>query len=380
MTVVTRAVLAAAVAALLLSTYLWASTQSRPRDVPLGLSAPEPVAAQLAAALDQAAPGGFDVRPVGGADEARSLIRDRELYGAIVVGPEGASVLTASAASAPVARMLETLPGRLAQAGVLGQSGQSGRSEQSGGAEDARDGGPTAQDSQAGGATEPGAAEASAPAASAGQAPEAAAGANATVEDVAPLAPADPNGAAFVMLVIVISVVGLLSGMVTALTVRGTARRLATALACGAAVGLVAAAVAGPWLGVLPNGYWAHAGLVALTCGAVALAVTGVHSLVGLAGVPLVALAVFAGNPFSGAQGGTAMLPDGWWQVGQALPSGALASSLRSVVYFGGTGSGLPLVVLGSWLVAGALALVAGWWLRRPRHASWRQTPVEACP
>jgi hypothetical protein len=96
-----------------------------------------------------------------------------------------------------------------------------------------------------------------------------------------------------------------------------------------------------------------------LVSSAVAVAVAGAHSLVGAAGIPVVAFAVFAGNPFSGAQGGTVMLPEGWWQAGQALPPGALASSLRSVAYFGGTGAPPPLLIAGAWAALGVLALVS---------------------
>ncbi|MDR1118051.1 MAG: hypothetical protein LBL01_01970, partial [Bifidobacteriaceae bacterium] len=311
----TRALIACLIACLLLTAYLWTSVNLKPRAVPLGVAAPEPVAQQLEAALDQAVPGGFDVRPVADADRARALIQERELYGAVVIGADGIGLLTASAASAPVARALETLPQRLAAA--------------------------------------PGA--------------EPGAQAQVTVEDVAPLPAADPNGAAFVMLVIITAVVGLVSGVITALTVRGRGRRFAAALACGAAVGLVAGLIAGPWLGVVGGSYWANAGLVALAAAAVALAVAGVHSAVGAPGIPLIALLVFGGNPFSGAQGGPLLVPGGWAELGQALPPGAFSSALRSAAYFDGQGIWGPVAVLCAWAAAGALALALG---RRARAAA----------
>jgi hypothetical protein len=76
--------------------------------------------------------------------------------------------------------------------------------------------------------------------------------------------------------------------------------------------------------------------------------------------MPLIALVVFGGNPFSGAQASPLMLPEGWAQVGQALPPGALASALRSQAYFGGTGAGWGFAVLGIWAALGVAALVLG--------------------
>ncbi|MDR1443004.1 MAG: hypothetical protein LBJ02_11615 [Bifidobacteriaceae bacterium] len=321
--VLSRALAVALVAGLLLTAYLWATTEAKPRDVPLGIVGPGEAVTQIEGALGQAIPGGFAVRQVDSADQARELVRQRELYGALVLEPTGMTLVTASAASAPVARLLEALPGRLASAG-----------------------GP----------------------------------ANVTVEDLVPLPSADPNGSGFGLMVILLSLVGLLSGALTVLTVRGWRLRAVTAVSCGVAIGLTAAALAGPWLGVLPNGYWANAGLIALGCSAVALSVVGAHGLGGAAAMPVVALLVFGGNPFSGAQASSLMLPEGWAQVGQVLPPGALASALRSQAYFGGTGAGGGFAILGAWAVAGIAALMLGAWLRRSREHSYAAGTATAAP
>jgi hypothetical protein len=55
---------------------------------------------------------------------------------------------------------------------------------------------------------------------------------------------------------------------------------------------------------------------------------------------------------------GPLVLPDGWAQLGQALPPGAVATALRSVVYFDGANSGLAITVLAIWAAVGAAALL----------------------
>jgi hypothetical protein len=67
------------------------------------------------------------------------------------------------------------------------------------------------------------------------------------------------------------------------------------------------------------------------------------------------------------------MLPQPWGDVGQFLPPGAGVSALRSVAFFDGAAAGTPILVLGIWLVAGLVLLVAGG-LRRPAQPATAAT------
>jgi hypothetical protein len=303
-------------AAALVTLFVWAATQQQLRDVPIGLVAPDGVAEQITDALEAAAPGAFAIQEVGDGEEAREMIWSRDLYGALVFGEDRVYVRIASGASPAVAQVLTQLPARL----------------QAAAAETAAAGGlPVAP------------------------------GAVVVVEEVAGLGAGDLTGAGFGSLVIPLAVSGLLLGALVAITVAGRAARVAACAIGAVGIGLVGAALAEPWLEVLPGWYPANAGVIAAGAAAVSLAVVGAHSLLGRLGVPLVVVVVFViGNPFSGAAAGPIMLPPVWAEIGQALPPGALAAALRSTAYFDGTGVGWPLAILGAWAVAGALLVWVG--------------------
>src|SRR3954454_18744907 len=81
--------------ALLVPLFAAPAANLAPRDLPLAVAGPAPAAAQLADPLRAARPGALDVRGVTDADAA---IRDREVYGAIVLGADGPVLHLASAA------------------------------------------------------------------------------------------------------------------------------------------------------------------------------------------------------------------------------------------------------------------------------------------
>src|SRR3712207_4386132 len=104
-----------ALLAVLLTAFAWPAVRSAPRDVPAAAAAAPPVAEQVEKALATARPGAFDVRTVRDEPTARAAVLDREVYGAVVVGPDGARVLTASASSPVVAQTLQQVAGGLAE-------------------------------------------------------------------------------------------------------------------------------------------------------------------------------------------------------------------------------------------------------------------------
>lgn len=287
----------------LVTAFVWPSSEIAPRDVPIAVAGPAEAVEAVSQQLDQAVPDGFAVTAVGSDAEARAAIEDRDVYGAIVLSPGGApTVLTASAASPVVAQTLQGLAAQL--------------------------GGDTAA-------------------------------AGPVVDDVVPLPSGDPRGTGFSSGALPMVMGGLAVGAVMALAAAGVWRRIlgATVAALGGAT--VALLVMQSWLGVLDGNWFANAGVFALTIAAVSYTVIGLHSLVGQAGIGLGALMfLIVGNPLSGVTSAPELLPSGWGAFGQFLPPGAGGYLLRSTAFFDGAGAGQPLLVLGGWVAAG-LALAA---------------------
>jgi len=300
-----------AVLAVVVLAFAWPASRSAVHDVPIAVAGPATAVAQVTARLEANRPGAFDVTPLPDAAAARAAIEDRDVYGAIVVGPDGASVLTASAASPAVAQGLTELARGLAAA---------------------EQGGPAV-----------------------------------TVTDVVPTAADDPRGAGLGSAALPLVLAGLAGAAVLSLRVGGTWRRIVAALALAVVAGAAITAVLQPWLGILAGSYLADAGVVALGIAAVVLPILGLVALLGPAGIGLgAAVMMLLGNPLSGAATAPEMLPSGWGTFGQLLPPGATGSLLRSVAFFDGAAAGVPLAVLGTWAVAG-LALVALGRFRHPR-------------
>jgi hypothetical protein len=87
--------------ALVLTLFAWPSSRLEPRDVPVGVVGSAAVEQQLAAR-----DGAFEIHRYADEAAAREAIEDRDVYGAFVVTPDGPKVLTATAASATVAQLL----------------------------------------------------------------------------------------------------------------------------------------------------------------------------------------------------------------------------------------------------------------------------------
>jgi hypothetical protein len=89
------------VVALVLTLFAWPSSRLEPRDVPVGVAGSAAIERELGAQ-----DGKFEVHRYADEAAAREAIEDREVYGAFVATPEGPKVMTATAASAPVAQLL----------------------------------------------------------------------------------------------------------------------------------------------------------------------------------------------------------------------------------------------------------------------------------
>lgn len=295
--------------AVMLTAFAWPASRLAPHNLPVGVVGPGPavagVRAQLAAAAGR---DGFDVRTYADEAAARAAIRDREVYGALVLGGPGGSsgqiaptVLTASAASPVVAALLtEAAPG------------------------------------------------------------------GARVRDVVPTSADDPRGVVLASALLPLVLVGLATGILFGVRTRPGARQALALLGAAALAGLVVVGVAQAWLGALGGDWWVNAGVAALMVAAMAASVAGLAAVLGVAGLGLgAALMVVVGNPLSGVSSAPELLPGWAGTLGQLLPPGAGGEALRSTAYFDGAAAGGPLLVLGAWAVAGLALVLLGGALRR---------------
>lgn len=292
--------------ALLVPLFAAPAANLAPRDLPVAVAGPAPAADQLAGRLSAARPGAFEITTLPDAAAADRALRNREVYAAFVVGPDGLALHTAPAASPTVGLLLTEAAGQLAADRPL------------------------------------------------------------TVVDVVPGAPDDPRGAGFAAGFLPLALAGMLAGALLVLLVGARLARLAGLALVGALAGPVGAAVLHGWLGVIDGDWLAEAAAIGLFVLAAAATVAGPGALLGRPGLALGALLVFlVGNPLSAVSAAPELLPQPWGEVGQWLPVGAGATLLRSVAFFDGAGAGRPLAVLAGYALVG-LALVA---LARSRRA-----------
>ena len=275
------------------------AVKAEPHQLPIGLVAPPPAAAQITGALGQRAPDAFAVTSY--ADEAAltEAIRDREVYGGLVVGAGRPLVLTASAGSTAVAQALGALASGLSPNGAAVE-----------------------------------------------------------VRDIVPLPAEDPRGVGLAALIL-----PLVLGAIVPAAVLGALRLrrsvvLTATLAYAVAGGLTFAAVLHGVFGTLDGSYWVESGVLAAIVAASTLALVGLEWVAGRAGLVLGALLLaLVGNPLSGATTAPEFLASPWREIGQAMPPGAGAQLVRSVSFFDGAGSTGPWWVLIAWAAAGLLLL-----------------------
>lgn len=284
-----------AVQALLVPLFAGLASNLAPRDLPVAVAGPPPAADQFAARLE-AAPGAFEVTRVADQAAADQALRDREVYAALVAGPEGVTLRTASAASPVVAQLLTQ----------------------------AATGPPQVMDVVPASPGDPRGAGFAA-----GFLPLL------LTSMFAGIALAVAVRARWVRLGAAIGY-AVLAGLVGAAVLGGWLGVLGgDYLANAAAIGLLALAVTG-----------AVAGLGA------ALGGPGI----GLGAV----LTFLVANPLSAVPAAPELLPQPWGEVGQWLPAGAGATLLRSVAWFDGAGAGPALWALASWAGIGVLLLLIG--------------------
>jgi len=296
----------AALLAVLIIAFAWPAARTAPRDVPLAVAGPPPAVDMLTTQVANASPGAFDIHRYADAAQARAAILDRDVYGAIVVGPDGPQILVASAGSPVVAQVLTQI------------------------AQHAADGGPIA------------------------------------VEDVVPAPAEDPRGAGLAGSVLPLVLVGMVAGVLLSVVVVRPGWVLLGLTLFAVAAGLTAAGLVQGWFGSLDGSYGTNAAVLSLTLLAIATPLAGLGALFGRLGLGLgTATFMLVGNPLSGLASAPEMLPQPWGALGQLMPPGAGGTLLRSVAFFDGAAAAAPLTVLGSWVVGGLILLGLAA-LRRP--------------
>ncbi|HEX6498318.1 MAG TPA: hypothetical protein VF054_04715 [Micromonosporaceae bacterium] len=302
--------------ALLVAFFSWSGASARPHQVPVVVSGPAPVAAQVEGALTAAGPDAFAVTRVPDQATADRALRDRRAYAAILAGPDGLALHVASAGSPAVA-------------GALIEAAQ-------------RFGG----------------------------------GRPVPVTDVVPADPDDPHGAGFTLGFLPLAIASLAAGALLARLVTSRLTRFVGLLGYALVAGLASAAVLRSWLGILPGRYLAVAAAIGLFALAVAAATAGLGAVAGAPGIGLAVLVVFLlGNPISGLASAPELVPAPWGTIGQYLPVGAGGTVLRSDAFFAGVGANRQVVVLAVWAVVGLALAVLG---RRGARATVERTDEDA--
>jgi hypothetical protein len=182
------------------------------------------------------------------------------------------------------------------------------------------------------------------------------------VRDLVPLPSSDPRGATAFSMIISLIIAAILGS--TVIYVLGQHRpppaRLAVMAALAIGAGLVAALVTNVIVTAFPSHFIAVWGVAALFVLALGLPIAAFQVLLGVAGTAIGAVMFLViGNPASGGSSAPELLPGFWRDLSQLLPPGAAITAMRSVVYFHGHGATNALLVLGTYAILGAAAVVA---------------------
>ena len=293
-------VLLTIVVGLVLTAFALPAIKSAPRNVPIGVAGPAQVATQVDSALEQRAPGAFDVTAYPDEAALTAAIRNRDVYGGISVTPQGATMLTAPAGSPAVAQLLTAV--------ALGLSQQTGQ-----------------------------------------QVP---------VKEVVPLPAGDPRGAGLASAILPLLIGSVIPVLAMIRLVKNPWRRLAGVLTASVLIGMTVAGLL-HWYGAF-TGPWVRESLaIAAVMAATSTALLGLFTVGRWVGFGLgVATFVLLGNPLSGIATAPQFLPAFWATLGSLLPPGAAGQVVRSASYFDGAGATHGLIVLGAWFLLG-VALVA---------------------
>lgn len=299
-----------------IGSYLGAFHQPSPHRIPIAVVAPagtpQAIVHKTVEGLNALPNEALDARAVANEQQARTLIDQRELVGALALSPPGQPdrLLTATAAGASTADALR---------GILGHVEQAQRHSM-------------------------------------------------VVEDVKPIARGDARGMAGFYLVVgwivggylVAAILGMTAGTRPANRIRATIR-LCALLIYALLSGIGGAILVSSITGIGAEHFLELSAFGALLVFAVGAFTTGLQVLAKTAGIGIaIILFVVLGNPSSGGAIPREMLPAFWRELGPWLPTGAGTSGVRGIAYFDSVGLMQPCLVLAGYLVVGvAVSLIA---------------------
>ena len=273
----------------------------QPHDIPVGLVGPAQATQQLATSFGTAAPGAFRFTTYASEQDARAAIDARAIDGTLILGPNPRLVVAGAAGDAATGVMTAAFTNAFKAQGTA-----------------------------------------------------------LTVDTVHPFSSGDAHGLIlfFVVVATLISTLAVQAVMLATNRSAGLGVQLFVVVAYGVLAGLVGMGTAVWITGGSGDGFWAAAGLVALTSAAVGAVIAGCARLFGAAGIGLAALVVvLLGLVSSGGPVGSRLLPDFYRALAPWMPAGQLYDALRGALFFDGAALTGPIMVLAGWFVVG-LALM----------------------
>lgn len=307
---------AAAAVCLVLLAFAWPGVTSHPHDIPIGIVGPDAQVEQVQTQVSEEADGALKFEHFDDRAAAITAIREREVYGALVLSagdgnaPGAPEMLIATAGNSAVAQMLQGMATQLqtqltaqVNAGVEGQvqklidtlkgimSGQA-----------------------------PSTANDPAP-----QFPETFTmpDVHVTITDVVPLSPDDPRGAGLAAAALPLVMGGMIGAILISSAIHGSRRRLVALGVYTLVAGIAISAILGGWFGALQGNYWLNVLAITLSIGAISATLVGLRGMFGSPGLAFGAvLMFFFANPISGAAMPPEFLVGSWGVVGQWFPPG----------------------------------------------------------
>ena len=282
------------VVTLLFLAFVWPTITSKVKDMPLAVVGPGPTVEQIKSKLSQSqAP--FEVETLSNRGEAIQQIKEREVFGAIIIGQQP-EILTASANGPAVSQILSQVGAQM--------GGQDGHAPQ--------------------------------------------------ITDVVPLVDGDKRGLGITTASLPLVFGGIIGGVLASLAVVGLKKRLAVVAGYSVLAGMTIALIMQVWLDILPGNYLANSVVITLQLLATSTLVAGMFSLFGRPGIfATILLTIFIANPLSGATQPKQFLLEPWGDVGQLFVPGAGSTLLRNAAYFPDASITAPVLVLLFWIVLG---------------------------
>lgn len=318
--------------------FVWPAATAKPQNLPIGISGPAASVTAVEKALAAQDPAPFVLEKVSSRADAVARIKERTLYGAVLLG-DTPEVLVATAAGPAPAQALRAVAAKLqsqidasAQSALIAQLTAISQALASGQR-------PTLPD--------------------AGSAPRAVPTVHVT--DVVPVAAGDPTGAGLAAAAFPLVLGGMLGGIILTLRVQGAIRRLVGLAAFGVAAGVVIVTVMQTWFGILAGSWLLNAAVVALSVTATGALIIGLAALLGPIGIGVGAvITLLVANPIAGAAVPSPFLPGPWGAIGQWFVPGASVTLLRSTSYFPDAATAAQWLTLAAWLVGGVLLTLIG--------------------